>query len=222
MIRSAAERQYRHRIGDAELDVANTAAAVASPVGQVASRIDWRNAHADLAALGTRSGLRPEADRPVQRRILVARNTSAPEEQLALFVKLAFIAIALSSIDSYPSSDSVPSLAALTARVTLTSLAAGGEAVGRLPDGRVVFVPGSAPDELADVAIEEVRKGYVRALLRNIVRPSPHRVNPACVLATPGRCGGCPLMHIAAKPSKAPNRTGFAGCPSFRCACCHC
>lgn len=118
-------------------------------------------------------------------------------------MKLAFIAIALSSIDSYPSSDSVPSLAALTARVTLTALAAGGEAVGRLPDGRVVFVPGSAPDELADVAIEEVRKGYVRALLRNIVRPSPHRVNPACVLATPGRCGGCPLMHIAAKAQQS-------------------
>lgn len=112
-------------------------------------------------------------------------------------MNLAFIATALSCIDSSPSSDSLPSVSALSARVTLTSLAAGGEAVGRLADGRVVFVPGGAPDEVADVALQEVRKGYVRASLRKLVQASPSRVTPACSLAAPGRCGGCPLQHVS-------------------------
>lgn len=131
---------------------------------------------------------------------LVARQQ--PEEQLALFVKLAFIACALSCIPTFQSSQSVPSLTALTARVSLTSLAVGGDAVGRLADGRVVFVPGGAPDEVVDVSLDELKKGYVRATLRKVVRPSPHRVTPACLLAAPGRCGGCPLMHISASAQR--------------------
>ncbi len=62
----------------------------------------------------------------------------------------------------------------------------------------MVFVPGGAPGEVVDVSLDELKKGYVRATLRKVVQPSPHRVTPACRLAAPGRCGGCPLMHISA------------------------
>ncbi len=137
---------------------------------------------------------------------------------LALFARLAFHASALpttiSSIHSLsaltaehappaPPSDSAaaappPSSAPLgvVARVTLSDLAAGGEAVGRLADGRVVFVPGGATGEVVEVAIDAVRKGYARGSLRRIVTASPDRVTPPCSLAAPGRCGGCPLMHL--------------------------
>ena len=82
-------------------------------------------------------------------------------------------------------------------RLTLTELAAGGEAVGRRDDGMVVFVPGGAPGEQVEVRIEESRKGFARARLLQVLSPSVDRVDPACPLAHPERCGGCPLMHVS-------------------------
>jgi 23S rRNA (uracil1939-C5)-methyltransferase len=81
--------------------------------------------------------------------------------------------------------------------LTLTELAAGGEAVGRRDDGLVVFVPGGAPGEQVEVRIEEARKGFARARLLRVLAPSADRVEPACPLAHPERCGGCPLMHVS-------------------------
>lgn len=89
-----------------------------------------------------------------------------------------------------------PARAAAT-RLTLTELAAGGEAVGRRDDGMVVFVPGGAPGEQVEVRIEESRKGFARARLLRVLSPSADRVDPACPLAHPERCGGCPLMHVS-------------------------
>ncbi len=79
--------------------------------------------------------------------------------------------------------------------VSLASLAALGEAVGRLPEGRVVFVPGGAPGDLAEVELVEQRKGYARGRLLRVISPGPGRVTPACPLSS-GRCGGCPWMHV--------------------------
>lgn len=86
---------------------------------------------------------------------------------------------------------------AAATRLTLTELAAGGEAVGRRDDGMVVFVPGGAPGEQVEIRIEESRKGFARARLLQVLSPSADRVEPACPLAHPGRCGGCPLMHVS-------------------------
>ena len=41
-------------------------------------------------------------------------------------------------------------------------LVAGGDAMGRADDGRVVFVPGALPGELVDVEIVEEKKDFVR------------------------------------------------------------
>ncbi len=78
--------------------------------------------------------------------------------------------------------------------VELTGLAAGGDAVGRLADGRVVFVEGGLPGER--VRLDSVRpaKRFVRARAAKIERPSPDRVEPRCPHF--GACGGCRWQHL--------------------------
>lgn len=77
------------------------------------------------------------------------------------------------------------------------SLAAGGDAVGRTPDGQVAFVPGAAPGDLASVRLTERRRGYVRGALLKVLEPGPARVPPPCPLAASLTCGGCPFMHVS-------------------------
>lgn len=68
-----------------------------------------------------------------------------------------------------------------------------GEGVGRF-EGLVAFVPGAAPGDRVRARVTEVRKGYVRAELVQILVPSADRVAPPCPVA--GTCGGCQLQHI--------------------------
>lgn len=77
----------------------------------------------------------------------------------------------------------------------LTSLAHGGEAVGRLPDGRACFVAGGIPGETVSVRVIQSKRRWARAELVGVVEPSPDRVEPPCPWV--GRCGGCQLQHIA-------------------------
>lgn len=81
-----------------------------------------------------------------------------------------------------------------TLRVTIDSIAAGGEGVGRLPDGRAVFVHGVAPGEEVEVEIVRSRPRWARARLQRILQPSPDRRTPPCPFQ--GRCGGCTLEHL--------------------------
>lgn len=75
-------------------------------------------------------------------------------------------------------------------------LAAGGDAVARLPDGRVLFVKGAAPSECCEVEIQQSNKRFLRGRLRRVVSPGPARVSPRCPHAA--ECGGCTLQHLAA------------------------
>lgn len=52
----------------------------------------------------------------------------------------------------------------------------GGDGLGRLGDGRVVFVPGAFSGELVKAEINESRRGYVKASLVEIIEPSRHRI----------------------------------------------
>lgn len=79
-------------------------------------------------------------------------------------------------------------------RVTIESIAAGGEGVGRLPDGRAVFVHGVAPGEEVEVEIVRSRPRWARARLQRILQSSPERRTPPCPFQ--GRCGGCTLEHL--------------------------
>lgn len=78
--------------------------------------------------------------------------------------------------------------------VNLTVLAYGGEAMGRLPDGRAVFVPFALPGEIARVRLVEERKGFARAELVEVLAPSPERIEPRCRHF--GHCGGCHYQHL--------------------------
>ena len=65
-------------------------------------------------------------------------------------------------------------------QVTIERLVAGGDALGRLDDGRVVFVPGALPGEVVDIAITQSKKDFARASVQHVVTASPHRVAPPC------------------------------------------
>lgn len=79
--------------------------------------------------------------------------------------------------------------------VTLHDMAHGGEAVGRLDDGRAVFVAGAVPGERVRIELVEEKKRYARARLLEVLEASPDRVEPPCPYV--GDCGGCQWQHIA-------------------------
>lgn len=74
---------------------------------------------------------------------------------------------------------------------------AGGDALARHDDGRVVFVSGALPGELVDAEFVEEKRDYVRAVVREIAVRSPSRVDPPCPHVRRG-CGGCDWQHLAA------------------------
>lgn len=81
--------------------------------------------------------------------------------------------------------------------IRIERLAAGGDGVGRLPDGRVVFVPRTAPGDVVALASVDVRRRFARAAVGRVVEPSPDRVAPRCAHFDRDDCGGCALQHLA-------------------------
>ncbi len=79
--------------------------------------------------------------------------------------------------------------------VGIDAIAAGGDGVGRLDDGRVVFVPRTAPGDR--VRVRTVRDGgrWLRAEAVAFDVTSPQRRPAPCALY--GECGGCQLQHLA-------------------------
>src|SRR6266581_4856196 len=67
--------------------------------------------------------------------------------------------------------------------IELTDAAFGGEAIGHLPDGRVVRV-------------QQERRDFARAELATVEQAAPGRVDPPCPYYTAG-CGGCSWQHAA-------------------------
>lgn len=92
-----------------------------------------------------------------------------------------------------------------TAEISIDALAAGGDGVGRAPDGRVVFVPFTAPGDRVEVALEPGGKRFVRGSVRAVVSPSPLRTEPPCPVF--GACGGCAWQHVAYEAQVAAKRT---------------
>lgn len=78
--------------------------------------------------------------------------------------------------------------------VTFYGLGSRGEGVGRLPDGRVVFVHRTAPGDRALVRVTEDRSRWARGVLEELLEPGPDRRDPPCPYYD--RCGGCVLEHL--------------------------
>ena len=62
--------------------------------------------------------------------------------------------------------------------VPITRISAGGDGVGHLPDGMVVFVPRTAPGDEAEIEVVETRKRYAHGRLLRLVRAGAARVEP--------------------------------------------
>lgn len=71
----------------------------------------------------------------------------------------------------------------------------GGYGVGKLPDGKTVFVPFSVDGDIVDVEVYEDKKNYCYGRIADLKTPSIKRVkeNYCCLI---GICGGCPFGHI--------------------------
>ncbi len=79
--------------------------------------------------------------------------------------------------------------------VNLEKLTYGGEAMGRLPDGRAVFVPFGLPGELVQVRLVQDKQNFARGELLEILTPSPERIDPKCKHF--GKCGGCHYQNMS-------------------------
>ena len=78
--------------------------------------------------------------------------------------------------------------------VSITGIAAGGAGVGRLADGRAVFVHRTALGDRAVVRLIEEKKSWTRGALVRLEAAAPgRRVAPCPYYA---RCGGCTLEHL--------------------------
>ena len=81
-----------------------------------------------------------------------------------------------------------------TATVTIDSIAAGGDGVGR-SEGLVVFVPRTAPGDVVTADIQ-TKGRFARGSLRDVVTPSALRIDPPCPHYKRDKCGGCPVQHV--------------------------
>lgn len=79
--------------------------------------------------------------------------------------------------------------------ITVTGIADKGRAVGRAPDGRVVFVEKAVPGDVVDVQVTKKRKDYYLGYATRWHAWSPDRVEPFC--AHFGLCGGCKWQNLA-------------------------
>ncbi len=78
--------------------------------------------------------------------------------------------------------------------ITMDKMVFGGDCMGRLPDGRAVFVPFVLPGELVRIEIVDEKKRYARGWLVEIIQPSPDRIPPRCMHF--GDCGGCQYQNL--------------------------
>jgi 23S rRNA (uracil1939-C5)-methyltransferase len=85
-------------------------------------------------------------------------------------------------------------------------LAGGGDGVGRLEDGRTVFVPRSAPGDLVELTQVREHRRFARARVARVLEPSPRRVVPRCPHYVDDECGGCQLQHLDAAAQRDARR----------------
>lgn len=76
----------------------------------------------------------------------------------------------------------------------IDELAAGGDGVGRADDGRVVFVPFTAPGDRVRVRVDRDQRRFLRAHVVELLVAGSGRTDPVCAVF--GSCGGCAWQHV--------------------------
>lgn len=79
-------------------------------------------------------------------------------------------------------------------QVRFEKMVYGGECLGRLADGRAVFVPFVLPGELAEVEITESKPRFAHGRAVKLLEKSPDRISPPCPYFS--LCGGCHYQHL--------------------------
>jgi 23S rRNA (uracil1939-C5)-methyltransferase len=91
--------------------------------------------------------------------------------------------------------------------VRILRIAAGGDGVGRLEDGRAVFVPRTAPGDLVELTDVRAQRRFARARVGRVLEPGADRVEPPCPHYVDDECGGCQLQHLAAAAQREVRRS---------------
>lgn len=87
-----------------------------------------------------------------------------------------------------------------TVQVKFHGISTGGDGVGRDGEGRTVFAPFAAPQDIAQVEIEDAKKNFARGQIIQLEAASPQRIVPPCPYYLPQNgapsCGGCQIQHL--------------------------
>jgi 23S rRNA (uracil1939-C5)-methyltransferase len=71
----------------------------------------------------------------------------------------------------------------------ITAYAAEGKSIGKLEDGKVLFVENAIPGDIVNVRVVKDKKSWAEAKITALVAPSPNRIPAFC--SHFGVCGGC-------------------------------
>jgi len=77
--------------------------------------------------------------------------------------------------------------------IYINNTAFGGTGIGKI-DGKVYFVEYSVPGDTLKIESFKDRKSFSYAKIKEIIKPSPHRIEPSC--PNFGICGGCSYLNI--------------------------
>jgi 23S rRNA (uracil1939-C5)-methyltransferase len=91
-------------------------------------------------------------------------------------------------------------------QVRILRLAAGGDGVGRLENGKTVFVPRTAPGDLVELTAVREHARFTRARVARVIEPAPGRVEPRCSHYIRDACGGCQWQHLDAAVQREARR----------------
>lgn len=81
----------------------------------------------------------------------------------------------------------------LIENVTITDISSEGKGIAKL-DGKVYFVKGVVPDDVADILVTKNKNSFAEAEISGLKKASKKRVKPECSYF--GVCGGCKWQHI--------------------------
>ncbi len=79
-------------------------------------------------------------------------------------------------------------------RLKINGFANGAYGTGML-NGKIVFVENALPNEVVDIEITQEKKGFIKAVATEILKPSEYRTKPECPYYL--TCGGCDLQHAS-------------------------
>jgi 23S rRNA (uracil1939-C5)-methyltransferase len=82
----------------------------------------------------------------------------------------------------------------MTESVKIEKMVYGGDGLGRLSDGRAVFVPFVLPGEVVSVELNEEKARFARGTALHWHQNSPHRIPARCKYFTV--CGSCHYQHM--------------------------